>query len=233
MEKYEGSIKIQFDDIPSIQLVSIKSDGDAGLLERLSLATRRRQFVLRESWQVKISGIEYHEGLNGTTEIPHKDNLGEKSKFDGASIPMPWLVSLLTLGILRPLGVMLIASIIHDYIYRNGSLRVANDGMNYKDVDVSRHIADRLFRDIIGTVNGMPIVGYIGWFFVRIGWIWVRYDKNRFGGKIPIVEYAVFILILWAVFIVGIRNFLLAFALVYIAFYLLSLVLNYSQKRNS
>ncbi len=35
--------------------------------------------------------------------------------FDGASVPRPWLVTAVGGGILRPLGVMLIASIIHDF----------------------------------------------------------------------------------------------------------------------
>lgn len=235
MEKYDGSVRIEFDDIPLIQLVSIKSDSDAGLLERLSLATQRRRFVLRESWQVNIHGIDHHERLNGTIEIPHKDMRGEKIRFDGASIPVPWLVSLLTLGILRPLGVMLIASIIHDYIYRFGYLRVASDGMRFESVDVSRDKADKLFRDIVGTVNGMPVVGYIGWYFIRLGWPFIRFNNKRFGGRAPVKEYIVLLLILAFVYLLltyfKASVLLSGLVTVYLVFYVLTIVLNLYQRR--
>lgn len=155
--------------------------------------------------------------------------------FDGATIPMPWLVSLLTVGILRPLGVMLVGSIVHDYAYQFGSLRLSKNDEDFKDVKVSRHSADRLFRDIVGTVNRLPLLGYVAWFFVRIGWAWVKYDGQRFGGKAPVVEYTVLLMILailwWLYSVMGLGLSIIAFSSVYVVLYLASLAIGWKRRR--
>ncbi len=198
MENYKGLIDVEFEGMPSIRMESFKPSPKSGMLERLAIATRRRRFSLIKDWTIALSDIKYSDDLNGTVEIPTQGRDQKTIVFDGASIPLPWLVSLLTVGILRPLGVILTGSIVHDYAYKFGQLRISKDGSEFTDVPLARDRADRLFRDIVGTVNGLPFVGYIAWYFVRIGWVWVKYDGKRFGGKAPVAEYVSLVLFLCA-----------------------------------
>ena len=235
MENYDGTIDVEFEGMPSIRLESFKSIDDVGMLERLAIATRRRRFSLFEDWTIELGDINYCQELNGIVEIPARDSHKKTIIFDGASIPMPWLVSLLTVGILRPLGVTLVGSIVHDYAYQFGSLRLAKEGEEFKDVKISRDRADRLFRDIVGTVNQLPFVGYVAWFFVRIGWAWVKYDGKHFGGKAPVGEYAMLLVILaacwWLYSAMGLGLSIFAFSSVYVVLYLASLAIGRKRRR--
>ena len=94
---------------------------------------------------------------------------------------------MLTIGILRPLGVLLIASIVHDYAFRHGYLWVKKQSEEPEKVEIERQVADRLFKDIIKVVNGNTIVGFLGWYFVRLGfWLGVPYNGKQWSGKKPL-----------------------------------------------
>lgn len=222
METYEGSIKVKFDDIPPVRLKTIIPKQNSNWLERLALATKRRFFTLDKDWFINLENISSEPKLNGTIKIPDLDSRGEKIIFDGASIPLPWLISLLTVGILRPLGVMLIASIVHDYAYKYGHL-LKDDGTV---VEIERHIADRLLRDIIGTTNQLSVVGYIGWFFVRLGWIKVKFNNLPRGGKAPVLEYLIFAVLMLSFIMIGIKVMLVSYVILYLAFYVMSIYIN-------
>lgn len=228
MEKYEGSISVKFDEMPHIDLQSVIPDENANLLQRLSLASKRRFFLLQKNWEVELDKVDYQPELNGKLTIP-KAVEGKPLVFDGASIPLPWFVSLITIGILRPMGVMLTASIIHDFVYRHGYLLVSKNGQAQNKVIVERHVADLLLRDIIGTINRMPKVGYIGWFFVRVGWVFVKYNNRHFGGSPPIKEIILFLVIVSLVaFLVSLSPVLVVVLSVvsYLIFYLLTIFIN-------
>lgn len=231
-EEYDGIIDVVFDGMPSIRLESFKPVLNAGMFQRLAIATKRRRFSLRDDWKIQLKHIDYSDELNGTIEVPAKDNAKKSIIFDGASIPFPWLISLLTIGILRPLGVILIGSIVHDYAYQYGVLRVSKNGEEYKKVPVPRHTADKLFRDIIGTVNRLPGVGYIAWFAVRLGWLWVKYNGKRFGGRIPFAEYGLLVLILIGAYflysVFGWMKIVSVLVCAYVLLYLLSLLIDRS-----
>jgi hypothetical protein len=184
-EAYKGSIAVAFDDIPPVRLQSILAKKGLTLLGRIALAIKPREFTLRDDWFVDFDAISYAPSLNGTIKIPTHDRDGKEIVFDGASVPLPWLVSLLTSGVLRPLGVMLTASLVHDYAYKYGHLQ-KHDGT---PIEIERHVADRLFRDIIRTVSELPFVAFVAWFAVRLGWPVVKYNKKPRGGKAPVVEY--------------------------------------------
>jgi len=226
-ETYHGPIDVSFDGMPSIRLESFQFASSVGALQRLAAATRRRRFSLKEDWQIELEDIDYSADLNGTIEIPAKDSSDKSIVFDGASIPFPWLVSLLSIGILRPLGVILIGSIVHDYAYQYGMLRISKSGNEFREVPLSRDRADRLFRDIVGTINQVPLVGYIAWFAVRLGWIGVKYNGKRFGGKPPVMEYiaaAILLFIVWqCVASLGAVKALCIFVFIYFLLYALSL----------
>ena len=235
MENYEGAIDIEFEGMPSIRLESFKPIDETGVLERLAIATRRRRFSLFRDWKIELADIDYSDELNGVVEVPTKNSNQNTIVFDGASIPLPWLVSLLTVGVLRPLGVILVGSIVHDYAYKFGSLRVSKDGAEFRDIQLSRHRADMLFRDIVGTVNRLPFVGYVAWYFVRIGWLWVKYDGEHFGGKAPIGEYALLFLLLaglwWLYSMLGLGLSIMAFASVYVILYFASIAIGRKRSR--
>jgi hypothetical protein len=183
-EAYRYPIDVKFDDIPPVRLKSIKPTEPPTVINRLLLATKPREFQLNHDWCIQLDRVSYDERLNGSVRIP-RDKDGQLIDFDGASVPLPWLVSFLTLGILRPLGVMLTASIVHDYAYKYGHL-MKDDG---SEITLERDVADRLFRDIISTVNRLPLVAFIAWFAVRLGWPFVKYNGRTQGGKPPYLEY--------------------------------------------
>lgn len=230
-ERYEGTITVEFIGIPPVELANIKPEDDqASWLKRLSKATQRRFFSLHHDWEISFDDIVYQDinkedvDLKGTYVIPRQDQEGKKIMFDGGSIPMPWLVSFLTIGILRPLGVILIGSIVHDYLYKFGHLK-RKDGTL---VPVDRHIADLILRDIIRTVNELPLVAYFTWFFVRIGWIAVKYDGHELrSGKKPYLEYLILILIIIGIFklcqILSFGGLIAGFILLYLSFYIISI----------
>jgi hypothetical protein len=191
-EAYRYPISVRFDDIPPVRLKTIKPRESLTLIDRLVLATKPREFTLDKDWCIELDKVSYDERLNGSVVIPAKNKDGKPIDFDGASIPLPWLVSLLTLGILRPLGVMLTASIVHDYAYMFGHLR-KDDGT---EVPLERHVADRLFRDIIDTVNKLPLVGFVAWLAVRLGWPFVKYNGATQGGKPPYAEYLLVLVVI-------------------------------------
>lgn len=195
MEEYDGSIRVKFYELPALKLKSIQLNKDAGFFARFLAASKRRYFSLQQDWEVELDNIEYHPGLNGKITIAKEV---DKKTFlvDGASIPLPWFVSLVTFGILRPLGVMLTASIVHDFAFKYGYLLVSEGVEELKKIEIERHVADLLFKDIITTVNRMPIVGYIGWLSVRCGWLFVKYNNRRFGGSPPVKEIISLILLL-------------------------------------
>lgn len=151
-----------------------------------------RTFSLRDDWSVVLEvdpadfdGVD----LSGTIVIPvsHEvDGVSVHTILDGASVPMPWLVSFLSFGLLRPVGVMLTASIVHDFAFQHGVLLYRQAGSaDPEPVSIERHHADRLFERTISVVNHMPWVGRVGWLAVRLGWLWVPYAAHRWQKPIP------------------------------------------------
>ncbi len=153
--------------MPQIRFISYKPGGrDADAKEGYRPSSRRR-FMIAEDWEIGVR----HELLTGRVSIPK-----ETFHFDGASIPAHALVSFLSFGILRPLGVAFIPSLVHDYAYVHGGVRV--DG-TYKPLE--REAADALFRDMFYAVyKGRPsFLGWAAWAAVRLGrFIGVEYNQK-------------------------------------------------------
>ena len=187
-EKYSGPLEIEIDEIPSVKLQSIELPSDASAFRKFAIGTKKREFILTEDWKISVKGMDASTGLDGVITIPAKRN-GEQIRFDGASVPVPWLISFLSIGSLRPLGVMLIPSIVHDHAFMFGELLVSKT----KDdapvrVEVKRHDADTLFYRMIKTFNGDPVTAWLAYGAVRLGWLFgVKYNGHRRGGKPPIM----------------------------------------------
>ena len=103
---------------------------------------------------------------------------------------------LLTFGILRPLGVMLTASVVHDFAFEYGVLVIRDASGTDTPQPVERDVADLLFRDIISTVNRMPITAYVAWIFVRLGWFGIKYNGQPRGGAFPLIPVAIALAVL-------------------------------------
>ena len=235
IEAYADVLQIEL-VMPSIQLVSLTLQGNEPGINKLAFAPGRRYFTLAHDWWIVLDGVEGNEELNGRVTVPAEVK-GKKVIFDGASVPAPWLVSLLTLGVLRPMGVMLVASILHDFCYKHGYLMV-DSGEGKRAIAVTREEADNLFRDELVTSTGLKSVGGVAWFFVKVGWIFgVRFAGNRFNCKTPIASIIVFAALLTFLVIVLQSAFfaplmLLTF-ITYLSFYIGSLVFLSEQNPNN
>ena len=131
---------------------------------------------------------------------------------------------------------MLVGSIVHDYAFTHGSLRLKAADGNAEDIEVQRHHADRLFKDIIGTVNKLPLLGYIAWLAVRVGWFWVKYAGKPRTGDFPAFccLFVAFIISLF-IYLAGVLSFKLLFYIFlgcYGLFYVISLQLQKKFKYN-
>ncbi len=228
-EQYTGPIDVAFDDIPPVRLQSIRAKKNLNLFQRLALWTKPREFTLHDDWILDLGRVAYAPELNGTLRIPARDSTDKDIVYDGASVPLPWLVTVLTSGVLRPLGVMLTASLIHDYAFKYGHLQ-KEDGTT---VEVARHIADRLFRDLIATVVEVPYVAFVAWFAVRLGWPVVKYNGKPRGGKPPILEYIGLLLVLFVLLNPATGFSLLAAISVLVAIYVAIYLVTATIKRES
>ena len=200
--KYEGVLDLTINELPSLEPVLL-STRCMRWCRRLCSAGRRRRFSLTRDWAVTVTATRVDRQLTGVLVVPRTHD-GELQQYDGASVPCPWWVSALSMGMLRPLGVMLTASIIHDFAFAHGYLLFKTDGRVVKR-KISRRDADRLFRDVIATVNDLHVVAWIGYAAVRLGWLGgVKYAGKRWTrGAVPWagvpVAVALLGVVLWGV----------------------------------
>lgn len=220
---------VHFERLPSLTPILLDTKGKS-LLGAWQGASARRLFKLENDWQVHIQlrEAEYDDcNLSGNILIPvsFKESM---TLLDGASVPLPWLVSFLSLGLLRPLGVMLTASIVHDFAFQHGGLLYLQANGEREFRVVPRHLADKLFYNIIREVNDMPITALLAWLAVRIGWTFVKYAGEPRGGDPPVIAISALIIILsilsGAIFWFGFKTLIVSLALMYLlAFILLKL----------
>lgn len=201
MEYSDKDFHIEFDDLPSLIPILLKTQ-EKSFFKALQGASARRRFKLEDDWQIRIqlNNKKYdNHDLGGTIVIPVSWNQST-TLLDGASVPLPWLVSFLSFGVLRPLGVMLTASIVHDFAFKHGGLVYVNDVNDAKSRElkpIRRDLADKLFHNIIKAVNNMPITALLAWLAVRLGWFFVKYADKPRGGKFPSIAVAVIIAVLF------------------------------------
>lgn len=241
-----GSLIVEFDSLPSLrpQLLKTTDIGSFLPLDALRGASAKRYFCLEEDWiiKIKVNSSQYDDidtkNISGTILIPkfHPDSEA-KIKLDGASVPLPWLVSFLSFGILRPLGVMLTASIVHDFAFEYGCLYYCEEQNSIQPRDIRRDLADQLFYDMIKTVNNMPLTAYIAWLAVRLGWFFVKYNNQAMGGKPPYKALSIVLLLvlilLGLIKIWSLVNVLYAISIIYISIFLLLQITAPSKQKQS
>ncbi len=146
---------------------------------------KRRWWELADDWCVVLCGMQSTKRKvpDGKIVIP------KGTVTDGASVPLPWLVSFLTFGLLRPTGILLIPSIVHDYAYKHGCLRCRNQDGTETCREISRADADWLFREMIRGISHTWFWAHVAWLAVRSGWLFcVKYAGKRIGRKTPFKE---------------------------------------------
>lgn len=221
--------KVEFQHFPVLVPQRMDTQFESGLL-RWRGAAAIRSFTLQQQWTVElqVDPTDFDgSDLSGTIVIPICF-AGEHTILDGASVPLPWLVSFLSFGLLRPVGVMLTASIVHDFAFQHGVLPYRREGfLDPVAVEIQRHHADLLFGRMITEVNAMPLVGSVGWLAVRLGWLWVPYgpDRRRRGGPVPWRALAVLAVVLAAVVVLALVVGPLLLGTAGLAFYLLTYLL--------
>lgn len=134
---------------------------------RLRQLSKRRIYTITQDWKLELKNYELvcipeNQRNNFIITVP------KGFRFDGASVP--WPVNVLSLGVLRPMGILFTASIIHDYAYRNGAVWIETTERDEPtQCEISRKEADRLFKDTIRIVNNAPVIAWLAWLGVRIG----------------------------------------------------------------
>ena len=224
---YKGEITLRLNELPVLKPIVLPT-GSKKWWRRLVDAGQRRTFTLAKDFVIEVEGSALPPGIEGRIVIPtlatvEPGNLdlptdkpaqmrrseGEfmANIFDGASIPLPWLVSYMSFGVLRPLGILLCASVVHDFAYQFGYLPVDRDG-KIKHIPVARHDADELFRLITQTLNGSNFFSRVAWHAVRIGWWGIDYAGQKRTGQPPVRStiFAIGSIICTALIAVLLRN---------------------------
>lgn len=197
MHSYSGpAISVSFRHFPQLRPQLLPTH-TRWFFQRFLGARARRKFALAEDWIVTIEAAGHPlSRFAGTLLIPQSTPT-QPAVYDGASVPLPWTVTFLSLGTLRPLGILLIASIVHDYAFQHGQLIYLRNGAR-APTPVCRHDIDLLFREMIRAINKTPFLAYVAWFAVRIGWLGVKYNGSPRTGKPPLGHFIVLVAVLAA-----------------------------------
>lgn len=205
LKEYRSEITLRVSELPAL-MPRVLPTRSRSRWRRFIEAGQRRTFNLSKNFYIEVEGDALPSGLEGRIVIPptgkmtstesgrepldgsdgsEQSGTAQANVFDGASIPLPWLVSYLSFGVLRPLGILLSASVVHDFAYQFGYLLIEKNGQ-CKQVPVQRHDADELFRLITQTLNGSNFFSRLAWHSVRVGWWAIKYSGQRFTGEPPV-----------------------------------------------
>lgn len=233
-EAYSGGIDVEF-SMPRIQLASLELTTQQAALDRVALCTSARHFTLQENWDIFVDRISYNEGINGTIIIPCEVD-DQLVVFSGSNIPAPWIFSTLSLGILQPMGIIGVASIAHEFLYKYGFLLIQKNEEALEEVEISRTDADKLFRDILISNTGTKFIGWLAYFAVQTGWIFgTKYNGKRFQGIPPVISILILVALLSLVVAIiasgGFGPFAVLVLIAYAAFYIASCVF-FAQQKN-
>ncbi len=150
-------------EMPKLQPIPIKTKNVPYLVRLWRWITSIRKWQLLEDWKYTLR--------DGTVII-----VPEGYVFDGASIPKPlW-------GIISPVGLLLIPSLIHDYAYQFDQLiSTSEEGeRSLYQQGAGRNYWDNLFKEVALDVNGIALTSFLAWLAVVLfGWIaWYLHRKN-------------------------------------------------------
>ncbi|MFO7630288.1 MAG: hypothetical protein R6W06_12390 [Prochlorococcaceae cyanobacterium] len=141
---------MEFQQFPVLVPQRMDTQFPSGFL-RWRGAAAIRTFTLQQHWTVElqVDPADFDgRDFSGRIVIPIC-YAGKHTILDGASVPLPWLVSFLS------------------FAFQHGVLPYRREGFpDPAAVEIERHHADLLFARMITEVNGMPLVGSVGWLAV-------------------------------------------------------------------
>lgn len=147
-------MKDSLTDMPPVDMLP-KFTKDAPWYKRLKAWFSRRRWMFREDYLIYLP--------DGTCCL-----IPTGFVLDFASVPrLAW-------PILHPLGLLMLASIVHDFVYKRGYL-LFRGGIKEK---LSRRQADKLLRDVAIGQTGIRTGSWLAWGAVRVGGWWA-WGKNR------------------------------------------------------
>lgn len=145
---------------PQFEPVEVALDKDASWRSRINhwMKASKRLWVFVKDWYYELDGDPY--------VIP------EGFTFDGASVPKSLQF------ICNPMGILLYASIVHDFGYRYSSLLKANKEPSRT---LTRSEVDLMFYKINLELNQLRLLSYITYLAVRCGgyFIWKKHRANE------------------------------------------------------
>jgi hypothetical protein len=148
-------MKLKYTSMPTLRPLPIPTKGKGFFSAIWLWIMTTRKWVVVKDWNYELDGIKYR--------VP-KDFI-----FDGASVPKyfrSWL---------SPMGVLLIAGLIHDYGYKYAGLLLSNSIL----ISKSQKQMDTIFREVAIADNGFKMINYIAYYALRIGgwWAWKGHRK--------------------------------------------------------
>jgi len=165
VDQHDDIIGFKYKEMPVMRPIKIETAGKGfwGAIKLWLLGVRTWEVV--EDWHFEAHGRQY--------VIP------KGFVFDGASVPKflaAWL---------SPTGVLLIAGLVHDYIYKYEVLLL--DKPKHPIHMFNKKEADKLFRDINIEQNGFHFLNYLAYWALRLGgfiaWNGHRKRNCRVGEK--------------------------------------------------
>lgn len=149
-------MKLKYEKMPMMSPIgmSTKDRGFFGAVWLWLITTRK--WEIKEDWVYELDETKYR--------IP------KGFVFDGASVPKyfrSWL---------SPMGVLLMAGLIHDYAYKHAGLLMDTGDKSPLD----QLGADVIFREVAIADNGFKVINYIAYYALRLGgwWAWKGHRKN-------------------------------------------------------
>lgn len=158
-KKYQPKRTFSYKEMPVMQPIRIPTKGETYWHAIWIWLTVTRSWTLVKDFYFELDSVDY--------VIP------AGTIVDGASIPRMFWVWL------NPVGLLLIASIVHDYGYEHHELKLAHTDDSL--TNQKRKWFDQTFRDINIIVNGFVTLNYLAYYAVRLGgWVpWSKYKKNN------------------------------------------------------
>jgi len=165
VDQDEPIVGFKCKEMPTMRPIKIATAGKGfwGALRIWLLGVRTWEIV--EDWHFEVNGRQY--------VIP------KGFEFDGASVPKflaTWL---------SPTGVLLVAGLVHDYIYKYEVLLL--DKPKHPIHMFNKKEADKLFRDINIEQNGFHLMNHLAYWALRLGgfiaWNGHRKRKAKVGEK--------------------------------------------------
>ena len=142
----EEIIGFKYEEMPHLQPLKIETAGKGFWSAIWMWLMGVRHWEVVKDWHYSIEGENY--------VIP------AGFQFDGASVPKflaAWL---------SPVGVLLMAGLVHDYAYKYATL-LKTDGTTMGTINQKR--ADQIFRDINISVNDFYLMNYLAYWSLRLG----------------------------------------------------------------